>query len=81
MDLGPQLPADCPVSVQRWLEVPEAAKGSASSGTSTGGPWRPGEVHVLFRISNPADAGKSVEIGALGLSMPMVRTKASWGMS
>ena len=68
VDLGQQLPPDCPIAVQRWLELPDATADGRSEGSR---PLVPGEVHLWFSVSNPGN--DELEVGSLGLSMPMVR--------
>jgi len=64
VDLSSQLPKDCPIKIERWLEVPSGGDGSTTR------PVVPGEVHLWYNISNPGD--RNLEIGALGISLPMV---------
>lgn len=103
-DLGPQLqPPGCPLTVHRWLEVPnnastpstlptlsseggvggalgktwgraQALSNRGSGKGEEGRAWLPGEVHVKFEFKHtgPPDS-TGFEIGALGLSLPMVR--------
>ena len=91
VDLTPSLPDGCPVTVSRWLEVPNntTAFSGPSLPTSTKRPhpaamWLPGEVHVWFEVvyGGGAASGKGggLDIGALGFSMPLVRRCGGrWG--
>ena len=88
VDLTPSLPDGCPVTVSRWLEVPNntTAFAGPSLPTSDKRPhpaatWLPGEVHVWFEVAYGGGAaggkGGGLDIGALGFSMPLVR-RCGW---
>ncbi len=65
VDLGPQLPPNCPVNVQRWFEVPNASMRKQQF------PYVRGEIHMWFNLTNMG-LPDGLEIGSLGLSLPMV---------
>ena len=69
VDLSPLLPKDSPIRIERWLEIPSGG-GDAKPASR---PVVPGEVHLWFNISNTGR--DNLEIGAFGISLPMVRAR------
>ncbi|GAX85694.1 hypothetical protein CEUSTIGMA_g13110.t1 [Chlamydomonas eustigma] len=70
VDLSPQLPPECPLRVQRWIDIPYGADNSRASSVIPNLLPLPGEVHVWFNVSS-LQLVESLQLGSIGVSLPM----------